>query len=142
MSRCVHIHGIYNVYNMYMLLLFFVYTCTELIPHCRIVWQLSLLLNPWEDPTAVGLRLPNELGQQRKPALISDPCLVYTWYIHGISSYIPGMSCIWVKHIFWVQILTIELLPCNPMLCASGSSYFHSFNVYVPNLNIAENGLC
>jgi hypothetical protein len=38
---------------------------------------------------------------------------------------------------------TIELFPCNPMLCAciSGSSYFHSFNVYVPNLNIAENGI-
>jgi hypothetical protein len=48
MSRCVHIHGICNVYNMYMLLLFFVYTCTEvteLVPHCRIIWQLSLLIH-------------------------------------------------------------------------------------------------
>ncbi len=41
-----------------------------------------------------GLRLPNEHGQQRKPALTSDFCLVYTSYINGISSYIPGISCI------------------------------------------------
>jgi hypothetical protein len=40
-----------------------------------------------------GLRLPNKRGQQRKPALTSNHCLVYTWNMHGISSYIPGISC-------------------------------------------------
>ncbi len=83
------------------------------IPEKPEIWQKS------------SLRLPNERGQQRKPALTSDFCLVYTLYNHGIlgwvSSFIPGISCIWVKHIFWV---TVQLSYC-PVI----QFYVHVFQV-------------
>jgi hypothetical protein len=130
---------------MSLLLLFFVYTCTELIPHCRIVWQLSLFIHSWEDLTEVRSKAAKRAWATKKAIADKWPLfgvyMVYTWYVHRISRYIPGISCMCVKHIFFVKF---ELLPCDPLLCAciSGSCYFHAFNVYLPNINVAENGVC
>ena len=52
--------------------------------------------------------------------------LVYTWYFLLLSkTYLFG---------------AIELLSCNPTLCAC-TSYFNCFHVNVPNLKIVNNGI-
>ncbi len=88
--------------------------------HCRIVWQPSL-----PQPSVGGLSVAktreirwksrSEAAKrewQSGPTLTRDLCLVYTWYVHGISSYIPGISCIWVKHIVWVQLSCCPVIQC------------------------------
>ena len=97
----------------------------------------SLWPKPRRSEGGPGPKLPNERGQQSGPALTSDLCLVYTWYIQVYTWYILPSSKTY-------HLGTIELLSCNAMLCAciASCSYFHCFHANVPDLMIAQSSIC
>ena len=102
-----------------------------------LAWAASLWLKLRRSEESPGLRLPNERGQQSGPALTSDLCLVYTWYIQVYTWYILPSSKTY-------HLGTIELLSCNAMRCAciASCSYFHCFHANLPDLMIAQSNIC
>ena len=75
-----------------------------------LAWAASLWPKPRRYEGSPCLRLPSADGQLKR--LAPDFRMVYAQYIPGISRYIPGISCLEVKHDFWVQMRLCPEMPC------------------------------